>query len=255
KPPPTRLLRPTSPAGAGEDAEDSVLLRFIVKKKPDRSYLQPYEDATRRGGAGFESQLWMSKEAQSTRFGVLCDLGRFSDRVVADLGCGVGDFPVYMQEHRPESFPKSYIGIEGVHAMAEHARERIELEGIGRTLIEVGDFVADESLPDLLVNDAGAEVFVFSGSLNTLVQDRAQVVLARFWDALARSGRGTLIFNFLSLRHNKERTPANPPAVRFDPVVMLQWAIERTPLVQLRHEYLGGHDATIVMDVAATTEV
>lgn len=221
------------------------------KKKPDRSYLQPYEDATRRQGPGFESQLWMSREAQDTRFGVLCDLGRFSDRIVADLGCGVGDFPVYMQAHRPGTFPKSYVGIEGVHAMAEHARERIKGEGIGRTLIEVGDFVADESLPDLLVNDAGAEVFVFSGSLNTLSMDRAQGVLARFWDALARSGRGTLVFNFLSLRHNTLQTPANPPAVRYDPVSMLTWALDRTPLVQLRHEYLKGHDATIVMDVAA----
>lgn len=219
------------------------------KKKPDRSYLQPYEDATRRGGAGFESQLWMSKDAQNTRFGVLCDLGRFSDRIVADLGCGVGDFPVYMQAHRPDAFPKSYIGIEGVHAMAQHARERIEAESIDRTLVEVGDFVADESLPGLLVNDAGAEVFVFSGSLNTLSMERAQGVLDRFWNALARSGRGTLIFNFLSLRHNPERTPANPPAVRFDPIDMFQWAIDRTPRVQLRHEYLGGHDATIVMDV------
>jgi SAM-dependent methyltransferase len=221
------------------------------KKKPDRSYLQPYEDATRRQGPGFESQLWMSRDAQDTRFGVLCDVGRFAGRVVADLGCGVGDFPIYMQQHRSDDFPKSYVGIEGVHAMAEHARERIELEGIDRTLIEVGDFVADESLPDLLVNDAGAEVFVFSGSLNTLAQQQAQDVLSRFWNALVDSERGTLVFNFLSLRHNAQQTPAQPPAVRFDPVSMLGWALERTPIVQVRHEYLKGHDATIVMDVAA----
>ncbi|MCR9074710.1 MAG: class I SAM-dependent methyltransferase [bacterium] len=224
---------------------------MLGKKKPDRSYLQPYEDATRRKGPGFDSQLWMSREAQDTRFGVLCDMGRFSDRVVADLGCGIGDFPIYIQKHRPNDFPKSYIGLEGVHAMAEHARERIEIEEIDRTLIEVGDFVADESLPDLLVNDAGAEVFVFSGSLNTLPFEDAVRVLGRFWDALAKSGRGTLIFNFLSLRHNKDRTPALPPAVRFDPVLLLEWSLERTPLVRMRHEYLKGHDATIVMDVVS----
>ena len=219
-------------------------------RKPDRSYLQPYEDATRRGGPGFESQLWMSREAQDTRFGVLCDLARFRGRIVADLGCGVGDFPVYIRKHRPDDFPKSYVGIEGVHAMAQHAGDRIKGEGIERTLIEVGDFVADESLPDLLVNDAGAEVFVFSGSLNTLPMEGAQGVLDRFWQALTASGRGTLVFNFLSLRHNAQRTPALPPAVRFDPVEMLDWALDRTGLVQLRHEYLRGHDATIVMDVS-----
>lgn len=222
----------------------------LGKKKPDRSYLQPYEEATRRQGAGFESQLWMSRDAQDTRFGVLCDLGRFRGRIVADLGCGVGDLPVYIRAHRPDDFPKSYVGIEGVHAMGEHARERFRAEGIERTLIEMGDFVADESLPDLLVREAGAEVFVFSGSLNTLPMERAQAVLDRFWRALADAGRGTLVFNFLSLRHNPERSPANPPAVRFDPVGMLGWALDRTPAVDLRHAYLGGHDATIVMDVA-----
>ena len=92
---------------------------------------------------------------------------------------------------------------------------------------------------------------MFSGSLNTLSMDRAQGVLDRFWAALEKSGRGTLVFNFLSLRHDKEQSPANPPAVRFDPVMMLAWALDRTPIVQMRHEYLGGHDATIVMDVAA----
>ena len=224
---------------------------MLGRKKPDRSYLQPYEDATRRQGPGFESQLWMSKKAQDTRFRVLCKLGRFRDRIVADLGCGIGDFPIYIQKHRPDAFPKSYIGIEGVHDMADHARQRIAGEGIGRTLIEVGDFVADESLPDLLVSDAGAEVFVFSGSLNTLMQPDAERVLARFWDALHASGRGTLLFNFLSLRHDRSQTPANPPAVRFDPVQLLGWALERTPLVRLRHDYLGGHDATIVMDVGS----
>ena len=229
---------------------------MLGKKKPDRSYLQPYEDATRRGGPGFESQLWMSREAQQTRFQMLDEMGYLSDRVVVDLGCGVGDFAMYLHEryqlHAGQAvpgFPKSYIGIEGVHAMAEHARTRLAAEGVGRVLIEPGDFVADESLPDLLVNDAGAEVFVFSGSLNTLSMDDAQRVLTRFWDALRSAGRGTLLFNFLSLRHDAERTPANPPAVRYDPILMLEWAMDRTPLVSLRHAYLQGHDATIVMDV------
>ena len=215
----------------------------------DRPYLEPYEKATREMGAGFESQLWMSKDAQRTRFEVLTQVARFKGRVVADLGCGVGDLPIFLHEHARNEFPKSYIGIEGVDAMAVHARERIAAAGIDRTIFDLGDFVADTELADMLVHDAGVEVFVFSGSLNTLEMRRAQEVLDSFWYALKRAKRGTLVFNFLSDRHNAERSPATPPAVRFDPADMLDWALERTPIVQLRHEYLRGHDATIVMDV------
>lgn len=224
-----------------------------MTKKPDRPYLQPYEDATRQQGAGFGAQLWMSVEAQQTRFGVLDELGRLGGRVVADLGCGQGDFPLYLHEMHGQrgGAPQSYIGIEGVPAMAQLAHQRLIAAGVANALIETGDFVADESLPDRLVTESRAEVFVFSGSLNTLPMKRAMGVLDQFWVALEKIGRGTLLFNFLSDRHNKQRTPATPPAVRFDPTAMLDWSLRRTPLVQLRHEYLGGHDATIVMDVAS----
>lgn len=219
----------------------------------DRPYLEPYEKATREMGAGFESQLWMSKDAQRTRFEVLAQVGRFKGRVVADLGCGVGDLPIFLHEHVRDQFPLSYIGIEGVEAMAVFARERIVESGVRNAIFDIGDFVADKSLPDMLVNDAGAEVFVFSGSLNTLSVERAIDVLDGFWNALiaskAESRSGTLIFNFLSDRHDAQRSPASAPAVRFDPAVMLDWALSRTPIVQLRHDYLSGHDATVVMDI------
>jgi len=226
------------------------------KDQSDRPYLEPYEKATREMGVGFEAQLWMSRDAQQKRFAVLDELGRFSDRVVADLGCGQGDLAIYLsekyqlhEEQGERGFPKSYIGIDGVQAMADHARTRALDAGVHRAIFECADFVADESLPDLMVNDASVEVFVFSGSLNTLSMEQAQGVLDRFWLALVAAKRGTLLFNFLSDRHDAERTPATLPAVRFDPGAMLDWALDRTPLVQLRHEYLKGHDATIVMDV------
>jgi len=216
----------------------------------ERPYLAPYEKATREMGAGFESQLWMSKDAQRTRFEMLTLLGRFPGRIVADLGCGVGDLPMFLHEHAAGEFPRSYIGIEGVEAMARLARERVQEAKIERAGFELGDFVADDGLALRLVKEHGAEVFVFSGSLNTLDMAGAQGVLDRFWSALRTAKRGTLVFNFLSDRHNAQRTPASAPAVRYDPSKMLDWALERTPIVQLRHDYLRGHDATIVMDVA-----
>jgi SAM-dependent methyltransferase len=223
--------------------------RVRMNDNSSKPYLEPYVTATREMGAGFEAQLWMSRDAQKTRFETLIAMGRFEDRVVVDLGCGQGDLPIYIHEHHSSRFPKSYIGIEGVEPMADHARTRVADVGIHRCVFEFADFVEDESLAELMVQEGNAEVFVFSGSLNTLDINHAQVVLDRFWSALVRSGRGTLVFNFLSDRHDQDRTPATAPAVRFDPAKMLDWALERSPIVDLRHAYLKGHDATIVMDV------
>lgn len=214
----------------------------------DSSYLDPYRDAVADMGPGFEAQLWLSKDAQATRFSVITDALGNDSNIIADLGCGQGDLLVYLHEHN--ALPKHFIGVEGVDEMTHHAQQRIDQHGINNAIFQTHDFVADTKLPSQLVHDAKVDTFIFSGSLNTLRMEQAQTVLARFYNALNDAGQGKLVFNFLSNRHDKDRTPAQPPAVRFDPPGMLDWALEHTPLVTLRHEYLAGHDATITMRVS-----
>jgi ubiquinone/menaquinone biosynthesis C-methylase UbiE len=213
----------------------------------DSSYLDPYRDAVADMGPGFEAQLWLSKDAQATRFSVIADALGNDSSIIADLGCGQGDLLVYLHEHN--ALPKHFIGVEGVDEMTHHAQQRIDQLAIDNAVFQTHDFVADAKLPSQLVQDAKVDTFIFSGSLNTLQMNQAQAVLSGFYNALKDAGQGKLIFNFLSNRHDKDRTPAQPPAVRFDPVEMLDWSLGRTPLVSLRHEYLSGHDVTIVMNV------
>jgi ubiquinone/menaquinone biosynthesis C-methylase UbiE len=215
----------------------------------DSSYLDPYRKAVAEMGAGFEAQLWLSKDAQRTRFEVIADALGPEPGVIADLGCGQGDLLMHLSA--TNHLPKHFIGVEGVEEMALHAQHRADDAGIDHAVFQTHDFVSSDWLPTQLVQDGKVECFIFSGSLNTLPMLQAQSVLGSFFEALVNAGRGKLIFNFLSNRHNKERTPAQPPAVRFDPVEMLDWALEQTPLVQLRHEYLAGHDTTIVMEVVS----
>lgn len=214
----------------------------------DSPYLDPYRDAVAEMGAGFEAQLWLSKDAQATRFQVIADALGPKPGVVVDLGCGQGDLLMFLKEHK--QLPKHFIGVEGVDEMTLHAQQLADQAKIKHAVFQTHDFVADDWLPLQLVEDAKAEIFVFSGSLNTLSMKQAQTVLAQYYTALESAGRGRIILNFLSNRHDSERTPAQPPAVRFDPVEMFDWAISLTKITQLRHEYLAGHDATIVMDVA-----
>lgn len=209
-------------------------------------YLDPYTDAVRQMGAGFESQLWLSRDAQKRRFRVIEPFARPKGKVIADIGCGVADLLVYLKER--DKLPDRYLGIEGVPQMAELACARaseLEVDGV----MSRHDFVSETDLAQQLVEHGGAEVFVFSGSLNTLPMDQAIGVLDRYYDALERAGRGRLVFNFLSDRMDKARTPAHPPAVRFDTVRMLDWALDRTPLVRMSHDHLRGHDCTILMRV------
>tara|TARA_R110002073_G_scaffold37866_3_gene109083 strand:- start:113335 stop:113991 length:657 start_codon:yes stop_codon:yes gene_type:complete len=215
----------------------------------DSSYLDPYRKAVAEMGAGFEAQLWLSKDAQRTRFEVIADALGPEPGVIADLGCGQGDLLMHLSA--TNHLPKHFIGVEGVEEMTLHAQHRADDAGIEHAVFQTHDFVSSDWLPAQLVQDGKVECFIFSGSLNTLPMLQAQSVLGSFFEALVNAGRGKLIFNFLSNRHNKERNPAQPPAVRFDPVEMLDWALEQTPLVQLRHEYLAGHDTTIVMEVVS----
>lgn len=210
-------------------------------------YLDPYRDAVREMGAGFESQLWLSREAQKRRFRVIERFARPEGRILADIGSGVADLLMYLKER--DRLPERYIGIEGVAEMTEHAIARAREHGIGGASCSIHDFVRETDLARQLVGEARVEVFVFSGSLNTLQTEDAIGVLDRYYDALEGAGRGRLVFNFLSDRVDKQRTPAHPPAVRFDTVRMLDWAFGRSPLVRMSHDHLRGHDCTILMRV------
>lgn len=210
--------------------------------EPTSEYLDPYREAVRDGGARFESLLWKSPEAQAVRFDVLIDCCELTGRVVVDLGSGLGDLALRMHERGVEY--GRYVGVEGVDQLAAESRKR--LAGVPECEIRADDFVADLAFFDRLVEQDGAEVFAFSGSLNTLAQTQAERVLDRAWDALCRVKRGQLVFNFLSDRSRRSRE-ATGPAHRFDTHRLLGWALDRTPLVVLRHEYWGGHDATVWM--------
>lgn len=217
---------------------------------PDRpaksEYLEPYREAVRDAGPRFESLLWKSPEAQRLRFDVIIDVCKLHGRVIADLGAGLGDLAVRMHERGVEY--GRYIGVEGVPEFAAEGERRLASAGVPECVWKTGDFVADTDLFKAMVRNDGAEVFAFSGSLNTLRQPDAERVLGRAWEAVSNQKGGQLVFNFLSDRARR-RNESTGPASRYDPARLVSWAMDRTPLVVLRHDYWGGHDATVWMGV------
>jgi hypothetical protein len=207
--------------------------------KPDPRYLEPYREAVRMHGPGFEALLWRSEAYQRARFEVLAEVARPKGSVLADMGAGRGDLLDYL--NAVGQAPARYVGVEGISELVEPARQRLA----GSHWL-IADFVSDKALFDRLVDEMGVSAIVFSGSLNTLDERTALVVLERAWDALHRRSGAVLAFNFLSSAGRKRRESTGP-ANRFTSSTMFKWAQRASGRMLFRQDYLGPHDATIAV--------
>lgn len=213
-------------------------------------YLQPYREAIKRFGAGFQATLWASPHGQRTRFDVMIELigagsvgagcdpsvGRrgLDGATLLDVGCGTGDFALRLIE-RGVNF-RTYIGVDAVSEMIDAATSR----QLARCEFLVGDVLSN---PAMLL-DAKPDFICVSGTLNTMDEATARRLVQTSFEAAALG----VAFNFLSNRpdeqwHDKDLGPAR----RFDTIRWLDWSLHLTSLVRFAQDYLDGHDATIVM--------
>ncbi len=149
----------------------------------DPAYLAPYLRAARKHGGAFSSLLWACPSTQETRFDAFTRITDLHRRTILDVGCGRADLLAHLIERGVR--PAGYVGIEAVDALADAADAR----RLPRATILRADFVAE---PVRLF--VGADVVVFSGSLNTADDPAFYSTLARAFDAAAEA----VVFNFLS---------------------------------------------------------
>jgi len=148
-------------------------------------YLVPYLKAAERHGAGFGALLWASPETQATRFDAIERLGRLHGKSVLDVGCGRADLLAYLLGRGVR--PADYTGIEAVTELASAAERNCAGARVPARIIRA-DFLREP-----LRLFVGADVVIFSGSLNT-VDD------GPFYDTLRRAFEATaelVVFNFL----------------------------------------------------------
>lgn len=197
-------------------------------------YLEHYRQILRDKGPGFEATGWRNPDFQRERFRVSLEMQDCAGRVVLDAGAGRADFAAYMLEQGVEY--KRFIALDAMEEMTRLVRER----NLPRVEPVTLDFAGEA---DAFEQFRGAEAVFFGGSLNTFEQEHALRVLDRAWAIEPEA----LVFNFLTARCPTPRHADAGPANRFDPLAMLDWALERTHLVRFRQDYLAGHDATIAM--------
>lgn len=168
----------------GNDQRDS---RIAGGDRRDRkadtpTYLTPYVKARRRHGRGVRSLLWEDRRAQEVRFEAIARSCPMNGLHVLDVGCGHGDLLTYLRTHGV--FPERYTGIEAPNLLGRAARLRRQ-KGV-RLITE--DFV---KAPGVL--DVGADVVVFSGSLNLLPSPQFYRIVRAAWAATGQY----LALNFL----------------------------------------------------------
>jgi SAM-dependent methyltransferase len=163
-------------------------LPFVKSSRPAKitcvtpPYLKPYMDAARAHGGGFGALLWASPATQAVRFDAMARLYEFTGKSLLDVGCGRADLLDFLLNRGMK--PAHYIGLEAVRELAAAAQAK----GHADAMIVRADFVRE---PARLFT--GADVIVFSGSLNTFDVIAFQGALSRAHEAAVEA----VVFNFL----------------------------------------------------------
>ena len=117
---------------------------------------QFYLSALKKYGISAKGVNWLSKQSQEIRFDILLSLlPPLKEKIIADAGCGFGDFYNYLKTKH--AIPKQYIGIDTVIQMCQHA---IKNTNDNNTTIMHKDILLD-TLPK-------ADYYISSGALNIL---------------------------------------------------------------------------------------
>jgi hypothetical protein len=192
-----------------------------------QDYLEPYRRAASRYGDRFQSLLWASPSTQAARFEAICRLADMRERRVLDAGCGRADLMDFLRAQ--EIQPGQYIGIEAVDELAAAAMRK----QLPESRMIHGDFVRE---PALL--QTGADVIVFSGSLNTLEPQQFYLSLRQGFEAASQ----VLVFNFLAAKHI-----ASAQWLTWHRAAdVLRFARDLSKKVQMLDDYLDG-DCTVAI--------
>jgi SAM-dependent methyltransferase len=128
-----------------------------------------YDHVLNHYGDTAEGLHYQSASSQQTRFRVLRELlpEDISGLTLVDLGCGFGDFLIYLRGHGDE--PGGYLGIDLHERMVAVARERTG-----------SDILRADVLTDPLPQ---ADWYVCSGALNNLTLEETREAIARCYAA------------------------------------------------------------------------
>ncbi len=182
-----------------------------------------FEDRYARYGDSHETLDW-SEAGQRERFRILSEVGDLRGRRVLDLGSGLGHFYEYLRERHADVVYTGYDFSERfvAHSQAKYPGALFEVHDVFRDAIP-GDFD-----------------YVLCNGIHNLETGSNEADVARLLGKAWGAARIGVAFSMLSARAER-RTPDRH---YYDPLAMLSAALQLTPFVVLRHDYMP-HDFTL----------
>ena len=179
-----------------------------------------YEDKVRRYGFDHRGLGFRNKSSQDKRFEALLDLGDLDGARILDVGCGFGDFLVFLHDRGIEP---EYTGIDVCKPMIDRCRERFEHEHAIFRVADVMEFDA-----------RGQYDYVVASGLFGLDAEGGRDRIRPTLERMFRWSRIGMAANFLS---TKSPSPAEG-RIYVEPWKALEAALDLTPAARINHAYL-----------------
>jgi SAM-dependent methyltransferase len=190
----------------------------------ERAAIERYSQRLRQFGEDPRTLGWDTRAHQWTRFAAAASLADLSGRDVLDIGCGLGDFRMFLDERGVE--PASYTGVDINEDLLAVARRRFPDSRFERRNVVLEPFQGPVS-----------DVVVMLGLVNFRLQTVDNYEYAgRAIDAGFAACREALVIDMLSDRVTPDYAREDF-VFYFDPARMLALALDRTPWVQVDHAY------------------
>lgn len=179
-------------------------------------------------GIDVKSLHWHNADSQKLRYDVLTRRIDFQNKSVMDIGCGFGDFRIYLEEHDIKIH--EYLGLEINENFVNGAKEK--LASLSNITIHQFDLKDVESLKDHYDVTIMVGVFHNCGVPESEIYD----LLYHTIDHLRLISNEVAIM----LTSDQSRLPRNDCYVYLDPVKILSTVLSKYPeSVLLDHSYLS----------------
>ena len=144
-----------------------------------------YEPRIRPERMGYEILDWEDQESQFCRFEVLVRKADLAGKSLLDLGCGVGDLCLFLQQ---KEIDLSYTGVDILEKMIDEAKRRYP----------PGRFIKADLLKENPFGDERFQITFCSGIFN-LETGNNEILLDSFLKRLQDLTTETVVINLLSL--------------------------------------------------------
>ena len=190
----------------------------------ERAAVERYSRRLREFGSDARTLGWDTRANQWARFAAAASVAPFGGREVLDIGCGLADFRVFLEEAGMP--PASYSGVDINDDLLEVARGRFPDSRFERRNVLLQPYDAPV-----------CDVALMLGLVNFRLTDLDNYeYAARAIDAAFAACRDALVVDMLSARRSPDY-PEESFVFYFEPARMLELALSRTPYVQLHHAY------------------